>query len=214
MRANLNEMNDGELVKLCRQRVQGAWDELVRRHRRRVFNIAYQFAGRYDVAEDLSQELFLRIFHALDRFETDRNFISWLMRIARNLCIDHYRRRQRERELLLDTGQDIQTIPSKRRDAYSLVRSHEKASFLKRGLAALSPDLRSAVVLRDLQGLSYQEIAAKLEIPEGTVKSRINRGRLELARVLKQRDKCEQVMGKTDRPRRKATRSKGARTKP
>jgi len=196
---SLAELSDEALVERCLAKEASAWDEMVRRHKRRVFNIAYQFVGRYDIAEDLTQDLFLKIYHALAGFETERNFAAWLTRITRNLCIDHYRRRQRERELNRATDNELRTVESPRRDAYAVLRSHEKAAFLKRGLEELSPDLRTAVVMRDIGGHSYQEIADKLGIPEGTVKSRINRGRIELARILKERDASENVMGTGER---------------
>ena len=90
---------------------------------------------------------------------------------------------------------ELTKLESPRPDSYVQVRRKEKAAFLRKGLAELSPELRSAVVLRDLHGYSYDEIAKKLEIPEGTVKSRINRGRTELARVLRLREAQEHVMG-------------------
>ena len=195
----LSEFTDTRLVELCLKNNSAAWEELVRRHRRRVFNIAYQFVARYDIAEDLTQELFIKIYGALDRFDRERHFVSWLTRITRNLCIDNYRRRQRERELHSSQDIDIATIESPRRDPYHYVRAQEKAEFLRRGLAELSSDLRKAVVLRDLQGYTYDEIATTLGIPEGTVKSRINRGRHELSRVLKDREKDENVMAPAGR---------------
>ena len=190
----LEDKTDTQLVKLCLARDAPAWEELVRRHRRRVFNIAYQFVGRYDAAEDLSQELFIKIYHALDRYDRKRPFVSWLTRITRNLCIDNYRRRQRERELFSSAEVDMARFESSERSPYAQVRSREKAEFLRRGLSQLSPDLRTAVVLRDLEGYTYDEIARELAIPEGTVKSRINRGRLELARVLKLIESDEGVL--------------------
>ena len=199
----LEAKNDFQLVELCLRNNSSAWEELVRRHRRRVFNIAYQFAGRFDAAEDLSQDLFIKIYHALDRYDRQRPFVSWLTRITRNLCIDNYRRRQRERELFLAAEVDLSRFESSELSPYTQVRNRERADFLRRGLAELSPDLRTAVVLRDLKGYTYDEIAHELAIPEGTVKSRINRGRLELGRILKLMEKAEGVLTpkKPDRPR-------------
>jgi RNA polymerase sigma-70 factor (ECF subfamily) len=190
----LQELGDNELIPLCLAGREEAWSELVRRHRRRVFNIAYQFVGRFDEAQDLTQDLFLKIFHSLSRYDTGRNFVFWLTKITKNLCIDHYRQRRRERELFTEGEEVLKVLESVRGDPYARVRRLERAEFLRRGLQTLSPDLRQAVVLRDIQELTYDEIATKLGIPEGTVKSRINRGRTELARVLNAREEEEQVV--------------------
>jgi len=188
------DLPDNELIPLCLDEDRDAWEELVRRHRRRVFNIAYQFVGRFDEAEDLTQDLFFKIHGALHRYDTTRNFVFWLTKITKNLCIDHFRQRRRENEMRTDGDEVLQLLESGRGDPYARVRRLEKVDFLRRGLAELSPDLREAVVLRDLRELSYREIADKLGIPEGTVKSRINRGRNELARILTEREKTEKVV--------------------
>jgi RNA polymerase sigma-70 factor (ECF subfamily) len=189
-----SELSDNQLIPLCIGNEADAWEELVRRHRRRVFNIAYQLVGRFDEAQDLTQDLFLKIYGALRRYDTSRNFVFWLTKITKNLCIDHYRQRRRERELFSESDEVLKVLESVRGNPYTRVRQLEKAEFLRRGLETLSPDLREAVVLRDIQELTYDEIAQKLQIPEGTVKSRINRGRTELARVLARREKDENVV--------------------
>ena len=192
--SGLSELTDNELIPLCLDDDRDAWEELVRRHKRRVFNIAYQFVGRFDEAEELSQDLFFKIHGALHRYDTTRNFVFWLSKITKNLCIDHFRQRRREHELFTDNDEVLKVLEGGGIDAYSRMRRQEKVEFLRRGLEQLNPDLREAVVLRDLQELAYKEIAAKLGIPEGTVKSRINRGRNELTRVLNELEQAERVM--------------------
>jgi len=172
-----------ELVERCLQGDEAAWDEIVRMHRRKVFNLAYKFVGRHDEAEDLTQDIFLRIFKALHTFDRRANFQTWLISISRNLCIDHYRSMRKEREMVareVDASELSPASPDRGPDR--LLEAGDLKDLVRRALAELPPNLREAVVLRDLQEFSYLEIAEQLGLPEGTVKSRINRGRLELAK--------------------------------
>ena len=174
------------LIEQCLSGDQVAWDTIVRQNWRKVFNVAYKFVGKHDEAEDLTQDIFLKIFKALSTFDRRANFQTWIISISRNLCIDHYRSVRKERQTIareVDTT-DLQPT-SRERTPYALAEHRDLRVQLKQALETLPSTLRTAVVLRDLQELSYQEIADQLQLPEGTVKSRINRGRLELARQLK-----------------------------
>ena len=174
------------LIEQCLSGDQVAWDMIVRQNWRKVFNVAYKFVGKHDEAEDLTQDIFLKIFKALNTFDRRANFQTWIISISRNLCIDHYRSVRKERQTIareVDTN-DLQPA-SRERTPYALAEHRDLRAQLKQALETLPATLRTAVVLRDLQELSYQEIADHLQLPEGTVKSRINRGRLELARQLK-----------------------------
>lgn len=185
-----NAMVDA-LVERCLAGDQDAWGEIVRLHWRKVFNLAYKFVGRHDEAEDLTQDIFLRIFKALHSFDRRANFQTWLISISRNLCIDHYRSRRKERETMArDVDASTLTPPARERGPDGQLEQQDVRVLVRTALAHLPPGLREAVVLRDLQEFSYVEIADQLNIPEGTVKSRINRGRLELARQVRrlQRD--------------------------
>ena len=178
-------VTSSELVERCLQGDEEAWAAIVQQHRRKVFNIAYKFVGRHDEAEDLTQEIFLRIFKALHTFDRRANFQTWLISISRNLCIDHYRSRRKERETIArDIDASTLTPASTERGPFSQLEQADVKQLIKLALAELPPTLREAVVLRDLQEFSYLEIADRLHLPEGTVKSRINRGRLELARQI------------------------------
>jgi RNA polymerase sigma-70 factor (ECF subfamily) len=173
------------LIERCLAGDQQAWSEIVRRHWRKVFNVAYKFVGRYDEAEDLTQDIFLKIFRALHTFDRRANFQTWLVSVSRNLCIDHYRSVRKERETIARDVDPAQLAPvSRDRGPYGELEATDLRQLIRRALAELPVTLREAVVLRDLQEFSYQEIAERLRLPEGTVKSRINRGRLELARQL------------------------------
>jgi RNA polymerase sigma-70 factor (ECF subfamily) len=174
-----------DLIARCLDGDQQAWAEIVQRHWRKVFNVAYKFVGRHDEAEDLTQEIFLKIFKALHTFDRRANFQTWLVSISRNLCIDHYRSVRKERETIArDVDASLLAPVSRDRGPHGELEHTDLRQLIRRALAELPPPLREAVVLRDLQEFSYQEIADRLALPEGTVKSRINRGRLELARQL------------------------------
>jgi RNA polymerase sigma-70 factor (ECF subfamily) len=174
------------LIERCLNGDQAAWDQVVRQHWRKVFNLAYKFVGRHDEAEDLTQDIFFKIFKALHTFDRRANFQTWLISISRNLCIDHYRSVRKERETMARDIDASELSPvSRERGPHSQLEQTDLRQLIRQALAELAPSLRQAVVLRDLQEYSYQEIADELGLPEGTVKSRINRGRLELARQLR-----------------------------
>jgi len=176
--------SDAELIERCLRKDNTAWDAVVARFRRKVFHIAYKFTGKHDDAEDLTQEIFLRVFRSLEKFNRDADFSTWLSSVARNHCIDHYRASKREREVLVEDLVAFDLAPASSGNPHRALEERDRRSFVRRGLEMLPEKLREAVVLRDLQGLSYQEMADRLHLPEGTVKSRINRGREELARLL------------------------------
>src|SRR5678810_367778 len=174
------------LIHECLAGDQVAWEQIVRLHRRKVFNVAYKFVGKHDEAEDLTQDIFLKIFKALNTFDRRANFQTWIISISRNLCIDHYRSVRKERQTIARDVDSTELQPATTdRGPYAQAEHQDLRAQLKQALETLPSTLRTAVVLRDLQELSYQEIADQLQLPEGTVKSRINRGRLELARQLK-----------------------------
>jgi RNA polymerase sigma-70 factor (ECF subfamily) len=178
---------DAQLVQQCLRGEGPAWEELVRRHTRRVFGLCYRFTGNPTEAEDLSQEVFLRIYRTLPSYRSAFGaFPTWLTSVTRNLLVDHYRRTRRDRitDSIEDAMPKLEEKHSSAKTPDRLAQAAELSVQLQRGLARLSPELREAVILRDLQGLEYNEIQLVLQVPEGTVKSRINRGRIELARIL------------------------------
>ena len=174
------------LIEQCLAGDQAAWEQIVRQNWRKVFNVAYKFVGRHDEAEDLTQDIFLKIFKALKTFDRRANFQTWIISISRNLCIDHYRSVRKERQTIARDvdANDLQPATTDR-GPYASAEHQDLRAQLRQALATLPITLRTAVVLRDLQELSYQEIADRLGLPEGTVKSRINRGRIELAHQLR-----------------------------
>jgi RNA polymerase sigma-70 factor (ECF subfamily) len=184
-----------EIIERCLNGDQAAWEQIVRLYRRKVFNVAYKFVGSHDQAEDLTQDVFLKLFKSLDTFDRRANFQTWLISVSRNLCIDHYRAVRKERETInrdVDPADHPPISPDMRAD--TRLERRDRVTLLRRALEKLAPTLRTAVMLRDIQELTYQEIATALRLPEGTVKSRINRGRTELARqIQKLRDQQDAI---------------------
>jgi RNA polymerase sigma-70 factor, ECF subfamily len=191
-------LEDAQIVNsLVRRCIAGdavAWEEIVQRYNRRIYNICYRFAGSADDAQDLTQEVFIKMYRTLSSYDVERGaFMTWLTTMTRNLLVDHFRKTKQDR-----VTDSMDAVPSEHEDAQPLseqiqdhsaapdahVRMREVSETVHAALAKLSPELREAVILRDLQDMDYREIATVLKVPEGTVKSRINRGRAELARLL------------------------------
>ena len=182
------------LVRRCISGDAGAWEELVRQQNRRIYNICYRFTGSGSDAEDLTQEVFIRLYRTMSSYEPEKgSFNTWLTTLTRNMLVDHFRRTRQER--LTDSmdaapaaDEDAPTLSEKIEDQGpspdARLASKETQKLVQQALQKVSPDLREAVILRDLQDMDYKDIALTLKVPEGTVKSRINRGRAELARVL------------------------------
>lgn len=179
---------DINLVERCLAGEDSAWAELVKIHTKRVYAVCYRFTGTDSSAQDLSQEVFLRVFRTLKSFRAgEGSFVVWLTRLTRNLLIDHYRRSRMERA---SDSLDDQLSVLEERTAMSsrtegMLAGREASELLQAALQKLSPELRETVILRDLEEMEYKEIAQALNVPEGTVKSRLNRGRAELARILR-----------------------------
>jgi RNA polymerase sigma-70 factor (ECF subfamily) len=174
------------LIQRCLTGDQIAWEQIVRQYWRKVFNVAYKFVGKHDEAEDLTQDIFFKIFKSLDTFDRRANFQTWLISISRNLCIDHYRSVRKERETIDRDVDAADLAPAGAEPGpVAALEQRDRVTLLKQAMSALPESLRTAVLMRDIQELSYQEIADRLRLPEGTVKSRINRGRTELARQIR-----------------------------
>ena len=178
----------GDLVRRCRAGDSAAWEEIVQSFSRRIYNLAYRFTSRADTAEDLTQEVFIRVYRSLDQYDARQGDLqNWLMRLARNLIIDDYRRRQRapQNAQADDLEDHTYHLKANSGSVQTEMERRELGVQVQAGIDKLSPDLRTCVILRDIEELSYQEIVDLLKIPEGTVKSRINRGRIELAKILR-----------------------------
>ncbi len=182
------------LVRRCVAGDAAAWEEIVQRYHRRIYNICYRFTGTGDDAQDLTQEVFIKMYRTLGSYDVERGaFMTWLTTMTRNLLVDHFRKTKQDRvtdslDGAASEHEDAMPlsdqIPDKGLPPDARVESRETSETVHRALEKLSPELREAVILRDLQDMDYREIAGVLKVPEGTVKSRINRGRAELARLL------------------------------
>ena len=182
------------LVRRCVAGDAAAWEEIVQRYHRRIYNLCYRFAGSAGDAQDLTQEVFIRMYRTLNSYDVGRGaFMTWITTLTRNLLVDHFRKTKNDRltDSLDATASDHEDamplgerIPDGGPAPDSGVQSRETKETVHQALQKLSPELREAVILRDLQDMDYREIATVLKVPEGTVKSRINRGRAELARLL------------------------------
>jgi RNA polymerase sigma-70 factor (ECF subfamily) len=181
------------LVQRCLDGDSLAWTELVKGHHRRVYGLCYRFTGSAQDAEDLTQDVFVKIYGNLASFDLTRGtFQTWITTLTRNLLVDHFRRTRQQRVTdSMDAGwEESDEQPLAHRLSDSGPTQHDRAvhkeieKMVQEALTKISPELREAVILRDLQDMDYKEIAQVLHIPEGTVKSRISRGRAELARLL------------------------------
>ncbi len=183
---------DSELARRCENGDQAAWEHLVNQYQKRIWHVAFQFTGRADEAEELTQEIFVHLLKALKSFDSSGSLPAWIQRVARNFAIDHYRRRRRERSLVsegetYDDAVRLTPDASGGGDPHRALAEKDRAQFLRASIDKLPPELAQAVLLRDLQDMTYEEMADMLKVPLGTVKSRINRGRVELARRLQKK---------------------------
>jgi RNA polymerase sigma-70 factor (ECF subfamily) len=182
------------LVRRCVAGDAEAWEEIVRQYNRRIYSVCYRFTGSTDDADDLAQEVFIKIYRTLGSYAPEKGaFATWVMTMTRNLLVDHFRKTKQDRATdSLDAGlteeEDSISLGDKIQDpslsADDRIQRRETQEMVQKAIQKLSPELREAVILRDLQDMDYKEIAVALKVPEGTVKSRINRGRMELARLL------------------------------
>lgn len=193
------EADWSQIVRRCMDGDSGAWAEMVRAHHRRVYGLCYRFTGNATDAEDLTQDVFLKIYSNLASFDLTRGSLQvWITTMTRNLLVDNFRRTRNQRATgSLDEGWDqteelkpIDRLTSSAASPHELAAQKELSAMVQSALSRVSVELREAVILRDLQDMDYKEIAQVLGIPEGTVKSRISRGRAELARLL-ERNKRE-----------------------
>jgi len=176
---------DLELIERCLNHDEAAWEQILFRYKRKVFGIAFKFTGRFEEAEDLTQEIFLKVFKALATYKKEQDFSWWLVSISRNACIDYYRSVKRERKVFSENLDRIKEFKFEGLSPQGNLEAAERSRMLRQRLGELPEDLRVVLILRDLKGLSYKEIADQLGLVEGTVKSRIHRGRAELAEKIK-----------------------------
>jgi RNA polymerase sigma-70 factor (ECF subfamily) len=179
--------DDRSLVDRCRKGEDEAWRELVDRFGQRVYSVAYHFTLKREDAEELSQEIFLKIFENLERYDGGFPLIAWIVSLSRNLCIDRYRRRKREKSFRFVSDDAVLPMLRSDDDPSADALRKDRTKMLFSALSEIPEELAEILVLRDLDGLAYDEIGKALALPDGTVKSRLFRARAEVARRIRER---------------------------
>jgi RNA polymerase sigma-70 factor (ECF subfamily) len=180
-------IDEKELVARCRKGEDDAWRELVDRFGPKVYAIAYHFTLKREDAEELSQEIFLKLFENLHRYDGGFPLVAWILSVSRNLCIDRYRRKKREKSFRFVSDEAVTALLKSEDDPAGMALKKERTQLLFSALSEIPEDLAEILILRDLNGLAYDEIGTALELPEGTVKSRLFRARAEVARRIRER---------------------------
>ena len=187
--------DDKDLVARCRAGEDDAWRELVDRFGQKVFAIAYHFTMRREDAEELSQEIFLKVFENLHRYDGGFPLVAWMLSVSRNLCIDRYRRRKREKSFRFVSEDAVAPLLRSDDDPSTMALKKERTQLLFSALSEIPEDLAEILILRDLNGLAYEEIGRVLDVPDGTVKSRLFRARAEVARKIRERHERRSAPG-------------------
>ncbi|HEX2717119.1 MAG TPA: sigma-70 family RNA polymerase sigma factor [Gemmatimonadaceae bacterium] len=190
---DLRNLPDADVVALAQEGRETAFRELIRRYERPVFSLVYRMVRDRSAAEDLAQETFIKVLNHIDRYVPEFKFSSWLFKIANNLAIDHLRKKQLP-TVSIDGAPDATTaaqieatsfeLASHAESALDELEARELGGAIERAIAALRPEYRACIMLRHVEGRSYEEIAATLDLPLGTVKTYIHRARHELRRAL------------------------------
>lgn len=168
-----------DVIGRCKKGESEAWEVIINSYSKPVYNIALNFIADKDIAADITQDIFLKLYHNIGKFREEKNFSAWLFTLSRNYCIDYWRKNKRYLQCdVLDEKMSADT-PTPEQDA---IREAEIAR-LRKSIKRLDPELRIFLIMRDILNLTYQQIARKFAVPEGTVKSRINRARIKLAEL-------------------------------
>lgn len=189
----MEQIKESDLVKRCQEGSQEAFDELVLKYQKKVFNLAYRLLDNYDEANDIAQEVFVRVFHSIRGFRGECGIFTWLYRITVNLSKNRLKVLNREKKKLeslddpvtTEEGEVKREVLDRRPLPSEVVAEEEKSALIQSALNSLADEFREVVILRDIESLSYEEIARILKINIGTVKSRLHRARLELKDKLK-----------------------------
>ena len=189
----LTGVTDQEVVERASAGSEAAYRELVRRYQRPVFSLIYRMVRDRELAEDLTQETFVKVLNAIDRYRPEYKFSSWIFKIANNAAIDHLRRRELD-TLSLDGGPDAMTPDQVQATSLQLgdgaesqlveLEARELGTQIERAIGALRPEYRACIIMRHVEGRAYDEIADVLDLPLGTVKTYIHRARAELRESL------------------------------
>ncbi|MFZ5989212.1 MAG: RNA polymerase sigma factor [Bacillota bacterium] len=188
----MNE-NEKELVEKARSGDVEAFEQLIQACQKKVFNIALRMLGNYDDASELAQEVFLKAYKSIKKFKGDSLFSTWIYKVTTNVCLDEIRKRKNKKVVSLDEdieydGSEIKRqIKDESPGPEAAAESNEIKNVVNESIGVLPDDYKTVIVLRDIQGFSYDEISQIIKCPEGTVKSRINRARQALKKILKEK---------------------------
>jgi RNA polymerase sigma-70 factor (ECF subfamily) len=183
----LEAADEKSLVEKCRSGNDDAWREMVERFGPRLYSVAYHFTLKREDAEELTQEIFLKVFENLHRYDGSFPLVAWIVSVARNLCIDRYRRRKRERSFRFVQDDAVAPLLRSEDDPSADALRKERTKLLFWAISEIPEDLAEILVLRDLDGMAYDEIGRALRLPDGTVKSRLFRARAEVAKKIRER---------------------------
>jgi RNA polymerase sigma-70 factor (ECF subfamily) len=191
----LANLPDADVAALANQGREAAFRELVRRYERPVFSLIYRMVRDRETAEDLAQDTFVKVLNHIDRYRPEFKFSSWVFKIANNVAIDHLRRRQLDTVSIegsphaataAEAEASALDVRSRGESPLEEIESRELGTAIERAIAALRPEYRACILLRHVEGRSYEEIAATLDLPLGTVKTYIHRARHELREMLQE----------------------------
>ncbi len=177
-------MSLAELLERCRSADELAWEALVRQYQARVYGVAYHYTGNTEDARDLTQETFIRVYQNLALLPGVEGFLPWIIRITRNACIDHLRRKKVRPPAWDIPAEEMFDLRSTAKDPEEQYADFSRKKLVYKALQELTELNREIILLKEIQGLALEEIAGMLGIPLGTVKSRSNRARIELAQKL------------------------------
>ncbi len=192
---DLTNLPDADVVALARKGREAAYRELIRRYERPVFSLIFRMVRDRETSEDLAQDTFIKVLNNVDRYRAEFKFSSWLFKIANNVAIDHLRKRQID-TVSIDgsphaaTAAEVEAtrfdVVARQESALDELEARELGGAIERAIAALRPEYRSCILLRHVEGRSYEEIAATLDLPLGTVKTYIHRARHQLRDALEE----------------------------
>ncbi|MCK5057362.1 MAG: RNA polymerase sigma factor [Candidatus Aminicenantes bacterium] len=187
-------MDVNDIIERLKQRDSEAWTMMINRYSKKVYNFALNFAGNREDASDITQDIFIKVYNNIDKFKEEKNFNSWLLKLSKNYCIDFWRKNKNARRKveLDDTIRNEAVHGQQQTPEDSLIRKND-INYLRGKLLLLPPDLRTLIIMRDIQDHSYRDIAEHFNIPLGTTKSRINRARAKLAKIILNEGKLNEL---------------------
>ena len=177
--------SDETLIEDAREGSGVAFERLMQRYERLVYKVAWSYARQHASALDISQDIFIKVYNNIDKFKEEKNFNSWLLKLSKNYCIDFWRKNKNARKKVeLDDTIRNEAIHGQQQTPEDLLIRGNDINYLRGKLLLLPPDLRTLIIMRDIQDHSYQDISEHFNIPLGTTKSRINRARAKLAKII------------------------------